>query len=90
MDAKSLALLEKNPEFIAKLKELRFLMLQITKSFFTFDDACAYLKMSESDLKKLCKQNLIPHYNSEGRKFYFDRKELDKWIKSKSNTKTKK
>jgi hypothetical protein len=90
MDAKSLALLEKNPEFIAKLKELRFLMLQITKSFFTFDDACAYLKMSESDLKKLCKQNLIPHSNPTPRKFFFNKEAIYKWEKSKLKTKTKK
>jgi len=90
MDAKSLALLEKNPEFMAKLRELRFLMLQITKPFFTIDEASVYLKMSESDLKKLCKQNLIPHSNPTPRKFFFNKEAIYKWEKNKSKTKTKK
>jgi hypothetical protein len=90
MDAKTWALLEKNPEFKAKFKDLKLLMHQITKPFFTIDEASVYLKMSESDLKKLCKQNLIPHSNPTPRKFYFNKEAIYKWEKSKSKTKTKK
>jgi excisionase family DNA binding protein len=90
MDSKSLALQEKDPECILKLKELNSLIMMILSPFLTFNEACNYLHCSESGLKKLCKQNHIPHYNTAERKIYFDKEDLDKWIKSKPNTKTKK
>jgi len=81
---------KKDPESILELKELNSLIMMILNPILSFNEACIYLHFSETNLKKLCKQNIIPHYNTSGRKIYFIREELNDWIKSEPNTKTKK
>jgi len=90
MNSKALALQKKDPESILELKELNSLIMMVISPILTFNEACNYLHFSETNLKKLCKQNIIPHYNTVGRKIYFIREELNEWIKSEPNTKAKK
>jgi excisionase family DNA binding protein len=89
MDSKFLVLLKNNPEVIAKIIELNSLLIQLLTSFLTFDEACTYLQLEPSHLQKLCKQNIIPHYNPVGKKFLFRKEELDVWTKNKPKTKTR-
>ena len=47
----------------------------------TLEDAILLTGMSKSYLYKLtCKQE-IPHYKPNGKQIYFDRKELEDWMK---------
>ena len=52
-----------------------------TKNMFTFMEACAYLGVSESLLYKLTSTKEIPHYKPRGKLVYFDKAELDAWLK---------
>ena len=51
------------------------------KEIFNFDEAAAYLSMSKSTLYKLTSKKEIPHYKPN-RFVFFERKELDKWIRA--------
>ncbi|MGQ1910977.1 helix-turn-helix domain-containing protein [Marinifilum sp. RC60d5] len=52
----------------------------LKKEVINFNEACKYLEFSESHLYKLTSSNLIPHYKPNGKKIYFNRKELDTWL----------
>ena len=52
-----------------------------TKNVFTFMEACMYLGISESLLYKLTASKEIPHYKPRGKMLYFDKAELDGWLK---------
>ena len=47
---------------------------------FSADAACKYLNMKKSMLYKLTSAKMIPYYKPEGKKIYFVRAELDKWL----------
>ncbi len=44
-------------------------------------EAAEYLGISESYLYKLTSQARVPHYKPGGKNNYYDKLELDKWIK---------
>lgn len=52
------------------------------KEILNIDEAVEYLNMSRSWLYKLTSTHQIPFYKPNGRFLYFDRSELDKWIRS--------
>ena len=43
-------------------------------------EAAAYLDISVSYLYKLTHKNLIPHYKPNGKKIFFLKSELNKWL----------
>ncbi len=47
---------------------------------FSADAACRYLNMKKSMLYKLTSAKEIPYYKPEGKRIYFVRAELDKWM----------
>ncbi len=51
------------------------------KEVLTFDEASHYTGLSKSWLYKLTSTKQIPHYKPSGKLCYFDRVELDAWIK---------
>ncbi len=51
------------------------------KEVLTFDEASRYTGLSKSWLYKLTATKQIPHYKPSGKLCYFDRAELDSWIK---------
>lgn len=51
------------------------------KNTLTFDETSAYSGISKSYLYKLTSAGSIPHYKPEGKTIYFDRSELDSWLK---------
>ncbi len=51
------------------------------KEVLTFDEAVAYTGLSKSWLYKLTSTKQIPHYKPSGKLCYFDRMELDAWIR---------
>ena len=46
----------------------------------TTEAACKYLNMKKSMLYKKTSAKEIPHYKPEGKKMYFVREELDRWM----------
>lgn len=45
------------------------------------DDTCTYLGISKSALYKLTSAKEIPHYKPMGKCIYFDRSEIDEWLR---------
>lgn len=56
-------------------------MLFLTKNVLSFDEASKFLNLSKSYLYKLTSGNLIPHYKPQGKMLYFERVELELWLR---------
>lgn len=65
-----------------KALEEAILMTSIaTKQALTFDEAATFIGLSKSYLYKLTSTRRIPHYKPSGKLCYFDRTELEAWVK---------
>lgn len=53
---------------------------QHSKKTLNFTEASTYLDISKSYLYKLTSGNKIPYFKPNGKKIYFSKAELDKWI----------
>lgn len=51
------------------------------KEILSFEEACAFLNFSKSYLYKLTSSCAIPHYKPSGKMVYFERKELENWLR---------
>ena len=72
---------------IRKLDNIEAMLQQkniITKDVLTFNEAALLLDVSHSHLYKLTSTKQIPHYCPQGKKLYFDRVEVIKWMKKNS------
>jgi len=67
-------------ENLEKLIESQSLL---QKEVLNFLETCQYLNISESHLYKLTSRKQIPHFCPNGKKLYFNRKELDLWLQQK-------
>ncbi len=70
-------------EIAERLKNIESLLEVQKPKPMTFDEAALYLGISKSHLYKLTSQGKIPHYKPYGRKIYFDKVSLDRWVYSK-------
>lgn len=53
----------------------------LTKNVLSFDEASLFLHLSKSYLYKLTSGNLIPHYKPQGKMLYFEKAELESWLR---------
>lgn len=60
-----------------------------TKAVLTLDEAARYTGLSKSTLYKLTSNREIPHSKPFGKRIYFDRIELDNWLKQNRVSTTK-
>lgn len=51
------------------------------KNILSFEEACAFLNFSKSYLYKLTSTCAIPHFKPSGKMVYFEREELEKWLR---------
>ena len=56
-------------------------MLFLSKNVLSFDEASRFLNLSKSYLYKLTSGNLIPHYKPQGKMLYFEKTELEAWLR---------
>lgn len=56
-------------------------MLFLTKNVLSFDEASRFLNLSKSYLYKLTSGNLIPHYKPQGKMLYFEKADLEAWLR---------
>ena len=56
-------------------------MLFLTKNVLSFYEASTFLNLSKSYLYKLTSGNLIPHYKPQGKMLYFEKSELEAWLR---------
>lgn len=50
--------------------------------YMDFDEACGYLRLTERQLKDLCRDQRIPHARIDYRTFRFKRSDLDTWFEA--------
>ncbi len=55
-------------------------LLLVQKTVLNFDETAVYTGLSKSYLYKLTCSGGIPCYKPNGKKIYFDRQEIDKWL----------
>lgn len=56
-------------------------MLFTSKNVLSFDEASKFLNLSKSYLYKLTSGNLIPHYKPQGKMLYFEKVDLEAWLR---------
>lgn len=71
------ALLEK----ITNIEKLLTKIIDENDKILQIDEVCEYLGLSKSYLYKLTMNGKIRHYKPMGKKLYFSKKEVDKWVK---------
>jgi excisionase family DNA binding protein len=69
----------KKESILEKLNTLEKLLQQDEKPL-TFAEACKYLDVSKSHLYKMTSQNLISHYQPNGKKIYFKKSDLNNYL----------
>jgi len=69
----------KTTELDERLSRIEGLLLS-QKTVLNFDEASVYTGLSKSHLYKLTSTGGIPCYKPTGKKLYFDKSELDKWM----------
>lgn len=70
---------------LEKLENIQVLMQGLsllTKDYLDINETSKYLRLSESALYKMTSRNEIPFYKPGGKKIFFKRSELNKWIES--------
>lgn len=67
--------------FQKQLERIEQLTLLGAKNMLTFDDAVLLTGLSKSHLYKLTCSQRIPHYKPNGKQIYFDKSELENWLK---------
>ena len=53
----------------------------LNKNILSFDEASEFLNLSKSYLYKLTSANLISHYKPHGKMLYFEKTELEAWLR---------
>lgn len=64
----------------SEIQELKNLVTQQTEKPLCLDEAAAYLNIKKSYLYKLTHLKILPFFKPNGKKIYFSKSELDKWI----------
>lgn len=67
-------------ELLDKMKHIEDLWFS-SKAVLSLEEASLYLDISKSTLYKLTYTMSIPHYKPMGKKIFFDKKELDIWVR---------
>ena len=65
---------------LSKLNNIEDLLANRVDEVLTFERACKHLDLSPSYLYKLTSEKRIPHYKPTGKRLYFSKAELDKWL----------
>ncbi len=68
-------------EIIRRLECIERYSLLAAKNVLNFDDVAALTGLSKSHLYKLTCTRQIPHYKPSGKMVYFDRAEVEAWMK---------
>ena len=70
---------------VQKLESIERMLTEqnlLKKEVLTFNEAAIYLEVSHSHLYKMTSAAVVPSYKPNGKKLYFNRKELDDWLMS--------
>lgn len=68
-------------KILTELETIKQYSLLAAKNVLNFEDAAVITGLSKSFLYKLTCTHQIPHYKPNGKQVYFDRAELEAWMK---------
>ncbi len=68
-------------EILERLTKIEKILTHQIEKPFTLHEAAKYLDVSRSYLYQLTHKHQIPYYKPHGKRIYFDKIELDAWIK---------
>lgn len=68
-------------KIIEQLNRIERYSMIAAKSMLTIDEAAIFTGLSKSWLYKATCNHTLPHYKPNGKIIYFDRAELDAWMK---------
>lgn len=68
-------------DILNRLEAIERYSLLAAKSVLCFDDVVLLTGLSKSHLYKLTCGHQIPHYKPNGKQIYFDRTEVESWMK---------
>lgn len=68
-------------KILTELEAIKQYSMLAAKNVLNFDDAVVITGLSKSHLYKLTYTHQIPHYKPNGKQIYFDRAELEAWMK---------
>lgn len=68
-------------EILNRLNRIERNSLLAAKNVLTFNDVALLTGLSKSHLYKLTSSGQIPHYKPAGKQLYFDRVEVEAWLK---------
>lgn len=78
-------------QILEKLESIERMLIEqslLKKEVLNFNETAEYLEVSHSHLYKLTSSGSIPAYKPNGKKLYFNRKELDQWLLSNKQVST--
>jgi len=70
----------KSQTLTAQLNRIEETLISQNAEIMDFEKTCDYLNISKSFLYKLTSKNRIPFYKPNGKKIYFEKGELNKWL----------
>ena len=73
---------------LSRLEKIERYSMLGAKNVLSFDDVALLTGLSKSYLYKLTSSGKIPHYKPSGKMIYFDRKELENWMRQNRVTST--
>lgn len=73
--------MELDVKIIKTLEAIRTNTLLAAKNLLTLDDMVLLTGYSEHRLRMFMHRNEIPYYKPNGRKAFFDRKEIEDWLR---------
>lgn len=68
-------------KILEKLDKIEKLTILSAKNVLCFNDVAILTGLSKSHLYKLTCSHQIPHYKPNGKQIYFDRTEIENWMK---------
>lgn len=74
-------LVKMEEKIIEQLNRIERYSMIAAKSMLTIDEAAVFTGLSKSWLYKATCNHTLPHYKPNGKIIYFDRAELDAWMK---------
>lgn len=68
-------------QILERLQAIELYSLLAAKNVLSLDDVATLTGLSKSHLYKLTCNHQIPHYKPNGKQIYFDRKEVEDWMR---------
>lgn len=74
-------IMDNSTAILDALQEIKRYTVLAAKTVLTVDDVCAFTGLSKNFIYQMTSQKKIPYYKPSTRVLYFDKKEVEEWMK---------